>query len=556
MTDASPFWPSGEPRALPMPEGVLYDALSRAALDRPDHSATVFYDGVLSYAELLRQVDALAGYLHNRCGVRRGDRVLVALQNSPQYVIAYHAVMRADAIVVPINPMNKTAEVGYMATDSGARVAIAGSELVDVFAPLLANDLDAVIAARYRDYVPDRTPYALPSCVAQDVAIPSAPGWHDWTDVIAAGERPAPMAAGPDDLCLFPYTSGTTGKPKACMHTHRSVLFTAVLQARWYGMGRDDVMTAFMPLFHVAGMQGSMNAAIVAGATLVLTARWDKEIIPPLFARYGVTFWNAAPTMIVDVLSSPNFRDDCFARLKVITGGGAAMPVAVAERLKSRFDLEFVEGYGMTETMSPTHINPMAAPKRQCLGIAVHETDARVIDPDTCAELGVGETGEIVVCGPQVLRGYWNRPDADAATFIVIDGRRFLRTGDLGYRDADGYFFAVDRLKRMINVSGFKVWPAEVEATMYGHPAIKECCVISAPDGYRGETVKALVALHDEAKGSVASDDIVAWGRQQMASYKAPRAIEFVESLPRSESNKINWRLLQDAEWKAMNASN
>lgn len=550
MTDASPFWPSAEPRLLPMPDGVLYDALSRAAQDRPDHPATVFYDGVLSYAELLLQVDALAGYLQNTCGVRRGDRVLVALQNSPQYVVAYHAVMRADAIVVPINPMNKAAEVGYMAADSGARVAITGSELVDVFAPLLAGDFDAVIVARYRDYVPDRVPYALPACVTQDAVVPEDAGWHDWMRVIAAGERPSPMMSGPDDLCLFPYTSGTTGKPKACMHTHRSVLFTAALQVRWYGMGKNDVMTAFMPLFHVAGMQGSMNAGIVAGATLVLSARWDKEIIPPLFARYGVTFWNAAPTMIVDVLSSPNFRDDCFAKLKVITGGGAAMPVAVAERLRSRFDLEFVEGYGMTETMSPTHINPMAAPKRQCLGIAVHETDARVIDPDTCAELGVGETGEIVVCGPQVLRGYWNRPDADATSFIAIDGRRFLRTGDLGYRDGDGYFFAVDRLKRMINVSGFKVWPAEVEAAMYGHPAIKECCVISAPDGYRGETVKALVALHDSAKGSVAPEEIVAWGRQLMASYKAPRIIEFVESLPRSESNKINWRSLQDAEWR------
>ena len=533
-----------------MPEGVLYDALCRAAQDRPDHPATVFYDGVLSYAELLRQVDALAGYLQDACGVRRGDRVLVALQNSPQYVIAYHAVMRADAVVVPINPMNKTAEVGYMATDCGARVAIAGSELVEVFAPLLAGSLDHVIVVRYRDYVPAQVPYALPACVTQEATWPDAPGWHDWTRTMVAGALPSPMTAGPDDLCLFPYTSGTTGKPKACMHTHHGVLFTAVLQARWYGMGKDDVMTAFMPLFHVAGMQGSMNAAITVGATLVLTARWDKDVIVPLFARYGVTFWNAAPTMIVDVLSSPNFRDDSFARLKVITGGGAAMPVAVAARLKSRFDLEFIEGYGMTETMSPTHINPMAAPKQQCLGISVHETDARVIDPDSCAELGVGETGEIVVHGPQVLRGYWNRPDADASSFISIDGQRFLRTGDLGYRDGDGYFFVVDRLKRMINISGFKVWPAEVEAAMYGHPAIRECCVISAPDGYRGETVKAVVALHDAAKGSVAPEDLVAWSRGLMASYKAPRAIAFVDSLPRSASNKINWRQLQDAEWK------
>jgi fatty-acyl-CoA synthase len=549
VSEVSPFWPAGEPHMLPMPEGVLYDALLRAAQGRPDHPATVFYGGILSYAELLQQVDALAGYLQNVCGVKRGERVLVALQNSPQYVIAYYAVMRADAVVVPINPMNKTAEVDYIASDSGAKVAIIGSELVEIFAPLLGDIVNSIIVAHYRDYVPAATPYTLPVCVTQNASCPTAPGWRAWDYVIARNEQPSPMTATPDDLCLFPYTSGTTGKPKACMHTHRSVLFTAVLQTRWYQLGGEDVMTGFMPLFHVAGMQGSMNSAITAGATLVLTARWDKDLIPDLFETYGVTFWNAAPTMIVDVLSSPQFRDESFARLKLITGGGAAMPTAVAERLKSRFNLDFVEGYGMTETMSPSHINPIAAPKRQCLGIAMHETDARVIDPETLAELGHDETGEIVVHGPQVLQGYWNRPEADAVAFIEIDGKRFLRTGDLGYRDRDGYFFAVDRLKRMINVSGFKVWPAEVEATMYGHPAVKECCVISAPDGYRGETVKALVALHDSAKGTVAPDDIVAWGRGIMASYKAPRSVVFVDSLPRTESNKISWRLLQEAEW-------
>ncbi|MEH2479825.1 fatty-acyl-CoA synthase [Nitrobacteraceae bacterium AZCC 2146] len=552
MTDLAAFWPIDEPRHLAVPDGVLYDALARAARARPDHPATVFYGASLSYAELLRQVDAMAGYLQNVCGVRRGDRVLIALQNSPQYVIAYYAVMRADAVVVPVNPMNKTAEIGYLASDSGARTAIVGSDLAEVFEPLLGSGLDHVIVAHYRDYVPAGTPYTLPACVTQQPAeFPATPGWHLWASAIAQAERPAAMTATPDDLCILPYTSGTTGKRKACIHLHRSVLFTAVLQARWYRLGGNDVMTGFMPLFHVAGMQGSMNAAISVGATLVLMARWDKDLIPELFETYGVTFWNAAPTMIVDVLSSAGFREDCFGRLKVITGGGAAMPVAVAERLKTRFDLDFVEGYGMTETMSPTHLNPLAAPKRQCLGVPVHETDARIIDPDTMAELGNDETGEIVVHGPQVLKDYWNRPEANASAFIELDGKRFLRTGDLGYRDRDGYFFAVDRLKRMINVSGFKVWPAEVEATMYGHPAIKECCIISTPDSYRGEAVKALVTLHDAAKVTTSPDDIVAWARSAMASYKAPRVVVFVDSLPRSESNKISWRLLQEAEWKS-----
>lgn len=547
----SPVWPADEPWHLPVPDGTLYDALARVAHDRPTHPATVFYGASLGYGELRDRVDAMAGFLQNVCHVHRGDRVMIALQNSPQFIVAYYAVMRADAVIVPVNPMNKTAEIDYLAADSGAKVAIMGSELRATFAPLVGGIITHAVVAHYRDEVPVSTPYALPACVAEAATeLPSSPGWHSWHQALARGERAGAMTTGPDDLMILPYTSGTTGKPKACMHSHRSALFTAVLQARWYRLTGSDVMTGFMPLFHVAGMQGSMNAAIVTGATLVLMARWDKDLVPELFEAYGVTFWNAAPTMIVDVLASAQFRDESFARVKLLTGGGAAMPAAVAEWLKARFGLEFIEGYGMTETMSPTHLNPLGASKRQCLGIAVHETDARVIDPDTLVELDDGAVGEIVVHGPQVLQGYWNRPDANAMAFVELAGKRFLRTGDLGYRDSDGFFFAVDRLKRMINVSGFKVWPAEVEATMYGHPAIKECCIISAPDSYRGETVKALVMLHDAARATTSSNDILGWARGMMASYKAPRSVVFVDGLPRTGSNKINWRLLQDAEWR------
>jgi fatty-acyl-CoA synthase len=544
----SPAWPPGEPWQLALPPGTLVDRLRHHAATRPAHPALAFYGTVINYGELYRRVEALAGTLQ-ACGLRRGDRVMVALQNSPHYVTAYYAVLRAGAVVVPVNPMNRTAELRFMAEDSGARIALVGADIAVEVAPLIGAELDHVIVAQYDDELPVAVVDPLPACVRARADM-HGPGWHRWEATIAGVTAPSPLAAQPDDLAILPYTSGTTGRPKACMHSHRSVLFTAVLQARWYGLGGDDVLTGFMPLFHVAGMQGSMNAAIHCGATLVLMARWDKDLIPALFARHGVTFWNAAPTMIVDVLASPQFRDESFARLRVLTGGGAAMPVAVAERLKQRFGLDFVEGYGMTETMSPTHINPMQAPKRQCLGIAVQETLARVIDPDTLAKRGIGEAGEIVVHGPQVLQGYWNRPEATTEAFVTLDGLRFLRTGDIGYRDAEGYFFAVDRLKRMINVSGYKVWPAEVEAMMYGHPAIKECCIISAPDPYRGETVKAVVVLHAAARTTTA-EDILAWARGAMASYKAPRAVSFVDSLPRSASNKISWRELQDAEWRA-----
>jgi len=320
-----------------MPDGTLYDALAHAADHRPHHPATAFYGALLSYAELRHRVDALAGFLQTTCRAKRGDRVLIALQNSPQYIIAYYAVMRADAVIVPVNLMNKIAEIAYLAADSGATVAIIGSELCDMRThPCGGGELSRRSAGQYALCIArlcdaERRTAALVRLARSDRASASASAGVD-------------DGNAPDDLVIMPYTSGTTGKPKACMHSHRSALFTAVLQARWYRLGNDDVMTGFMPLFHVAGMQGSMNAAVVAGATLVLMARWDKDLIPDLFEAHGVTFWNAAPTMI-DVLGSAGFRDSSFARLKVLTGGGAAMPAAVAERLKARFNLEFIEGY-------------------------------------------------------------------------------------------------------------------------------------------------------------------------------------------------------------------
>jgi len=222
------------------------------------------------------------------------------------------------------------------------------------------------------------------------------------------------------------------------------------------------------------------------------------------------------------------------------------MPAALAKKLEDVFHLPYVEGYGLSETMAPTHINPPQRPKRQCGGIPIFNTDARVLDVEKGTELEVGEVGEIIVSGPQIFRGYWKQPEATAEVFLEHDGKRFFRTGDLGYYDEDGYFFITDRLKRMINTSGFKVWPAEVEALLYGHPAIQEACVIGAPDGYRGETVKALVVLK---KGKTTeAKDITDWARDKMAAYKVPRLVEFVEQLPKTPTGKILWRELQEKE--------
>jgi len=547
--EPSPFWPAGVKLHVGALPHNLNEALRRSAARRPDHPALIFYGQELTFSALLARVERLAAFLQHRCGVERGDRVLLDMQNSPHFATAYHAITRAGGVVVPVNPMNLDAEIAYLCADSGARVAIVGAELLPRFHDVMPDPLESVIVASYADELPSDTPFRLPPVMAESV-LPATlpPGAIPWAEALAETRAPLPDEVGPDDLCVMPYTSGTTGKPKACAHTHHGVLFTAVAQAEWYRYDDDTVVTGFMPMFHVAGMQVSLNGGIVAGCTIVVMARWDRDLISPLFMRYGVTIWSAAPTMVVDVLHAPNFDERAFDRLRILTGGGATMPAAVAKQLETRWGLKFVEGYGLSETIAATHLNPPERPKPQCMGIVIQDTVSRIIDPETLEELPVGEVGEIIIAGPQVMRGYWNRPDADAEVFLHRDELRFLRTGDLGRVDEEGYFFVVDRLKRMISVSGYKVWPAEVEATLYHHPGIQECCVIAAPDAYRGETVKAFVVLKPGA--TLDAEGLLAWARTAMAAYKVPRLVEFVDSLPRSGSNKIDWRRLQQAEWE------
>lgn len=524
----------------------MSEALRNSAARAPDQKAMVFYGREITYRELLEDVEALAGWIQHAAGVTFGDRILLDVQNSPHFVIAYHAILRAGCVVVPVNPMSLADDIAYMAEDSGAKLAIVGAELLDRISAKVSQGLRLLVAG-YGDGIPQPSPFTLPPAVSQSVLPEVLPkGATAWNVAIGARLVPRPDMGRSDDLAVMPYTSGTTGRPKACVHPHSSMVFTAFAQVEWYGLSGESVVTAFMPLFHVAGMQFSMNGGLAAGATLVVMCRWDRDLVAPLFRRYGVTAWSAAPTMVVDMLAAPNFDAGALAKLRTLTGGGSPMPAAVAAELKDRYGLTFVEGYGLSESLSATHINPPDRAKPQCLGVPIHETFSRVIDPETLADLPDGSVGEIAIAGPQIMRGYWCRPETDAETFLERDGRRYLRTGDLGYRDVDGYYFLVDRLKRMINVAGNKVWPSECETLLYRHPAVKECCVISVPDARTGESVKAFVVKRDGA--SLDSDGLIAWARGVMASYKVPRAVEFVEALPRSGSNKIDWRRVQDEE--------
>lgn len=542
------FWPARLPHDLPIPETSLWRNLEASARRVPSKPAFICYDSVLTFEALEREATHLAGFLQQRCAVAKGDRVVLYSQNSLQFVVAYYAILRADAIVVPVNPMSVTPELRHFVADSGAKVAIVAQELWPQAEPLRAGgELGHAVVFAYSDYLTAPTDLAVPEAFRAPRQAIAGEGVTTWSQAIAQDLAPGAHTAAADDLCVMPYTSGTTGRPKGCMHSHRTVMSTIVGAVAWYGAKADDVMLAVLPFFHVTGMQNSMNSPIYLGATSVILPRWDREAVGPLIEHHRITAWPLIPTMMIDFLARFDGKAD-LSSLRRASGGGAAMPEAIATKLKALCGLDFVEGYGQSETMAPSHINPPARPKKQCLGIPIFGVDARIVDPLTLAELPAGEVGEIVTCGPQVFLGYWNDPELTARAFFERDGKRFFRTGDLGRIDEDGYFFLVDRLKRMINASGFKVWPAEVEAALYAHPDIQEACVIGVRDARRGETVKAVVVLKPGREGQVSGEDITAWAHGRMAAYKVPRIVQFVEALPKSGTGKVQWRLLQERE--------
>ena len=554
------FWPARLPHAITPPATSLWQNLAVSAMRYPDKAAIVFFGRVMSWAQLKHDAERLAAQLQ-ALGVSKGDRVVLNMQNCPQLIVAHFAILRADAVVVPVNPMNRAEELKHYITDPDAKVAITTADLAGEMAA--ASDalppeqrLQHLIVTQFTDGFDgniegdDAPPAAWRDWLLTHHALPALAGGqvHAWQDALAWGGPLADTTAGPADLAILPYTSGTTGLPKGCMHTHASVMHNAVACAMWGGGTPETIGLVVVPMFHITGLVAIMQAAVYAGSTMVVMPRWDRELAGRLISRWRVTAWSNIPTMVIDLLASPNFASFDLSSLKTIGGGGAAMPQAVAQRLLDVYGLAYCEGYGLTETAAPSHQNPVDHPKQQCLGIPFMSTDARVVDPETLQEVPQGEQGEIVIHGPEVFQGYWKRPDATEAAFFELDGKRFFRSGDLGRVDDDGYFFITDRLKRMINASGYKVWPAEVEALMFRHPAIQEACIIATKDAYRGESVKAVVVLRPSHQGQVSEQDIIDWCRDNMAVYKVPRVVQFADALPKSGSGKVMWRALQEAE--------
>lgn len=541
-----PFWPNRVPKTLVYPETPLFEFLETSARRYPSHTAIIYYGRKINYAEFWDACLRFAGVLSGM-GLKKGDRVAIYMQNCPHFAVSFLGSMRANAVVVPLNPMLVDEELRKLLGDSGPKALITTTELYPRVGTICSEmGIENVIAGSLSDYIPEKPDIPMPDFIA---AVPAdIEGAANWKKVLADAPPPPPVEVTADDLCLLPYTAGSTGIPKGCMHTHATVTSNVMGSLHWINGAPSSVGLAALPFFHVTGMIHSFLAPIAMGGSSVILTRWDRQAALAAIEKYKVNVWANITTMLIDLLASPDIEQRDLSSLSFVGGGGAPLPVAVGEKLQKMTGLVFAEGYGLTETISQTHWNPPDRPKLGSVGIPVFGVDARIIDLSTLEEVPQGEQGEIVVNGPEVLKGYWNKPEATREAFIEIDGKQFFRTGDIGRMDEEGYFYILDRVKRMINAAGFKVWPAEVESILYRHPAVLEACVIGVPDEERVENVKAFIVVRQDAESGISPDDVIAWSKGQMSAYKYPRIVEFVDALPKSGAGKILWRQLQEEE--------
>ncbi|MGB9803073.1 long-chain-fatty-acid--CoA ligase [Desulfofundulus sp.] len=546
------FWPARLPRYLTYPEVPLYRLLEVAAEFYPDKTAINYYGNLISYQHLQDQVNRLAGALAAR-GLQVGDRVALYMQNSPHYVVAFYGVLRAGGVVVPVNPMLSRHELLFLLQDSEASGIITTSDLYPRVAEVAEQaSLKFIITGLYHDYLPEEPLLPLPDTVKG--APQPERNSLTWQEILQENLPPPAVQVKAEQFCFLPYTSGSTGIPKGCMHTHKTVMANLISSYYWLTNTVSSVHLTTLPLFHVTGLVHSMLAPLYAGATLVLLTRWDKQAALEAIERFRCTHWVNITTMLIDFLTIPDLNKHDLSSLVAVGGGGASLPEAVGKHLEELTGLKYIEGYGMTETISQTHFNPPDRPKLQCIGIPDFNVDARIVDVESGAELPQGMTGELVVNGPEVFLGYWKRPQETEASFIELDGKKFFRTGDIARMDEEGYFYIVDRTKRMINAAGYKVWPAEVESYLYQHPAILEACVVGVADPVRVEEVRAYVVLREEFKDKLEEKELIAWCKERMAPYKYPRQVVFVDSLPHTATGKVNWRLVQETAHKEKEA--
>ncbi|WDM13777.1 AMP-binding protein [Streptomyces lavenduligriseus] len=524
------------------PADSLVHALRTAVTEHPDRAFLTYFDTRLSYRETDELTDSVAAHLAGR-GLRRGDRVAVLLQNSPHFLLAVLGAWKAGATVVPVNPMYKSREVAHVLRDGEVTALICSDRAWETYLRQTAADspVRIVLTACERDFQTRDDPRVLAF-----ERLPQAPDADDLTAVARQGGRPPEgRLPRPEDIALISYTSGTSGAPKGATNTHANIMYNAERQSTGLGLPEAPVYYALAPLFHITGMVCQFGACLSSAGTLVLTYRFEPGVVLDAFAEHRPHYTVGPSTAYMALAAHPGATREHFASFVNLSSGGAPVPPALVERFRERFGPYIRVGYGLTECTAPCasvppHLEAPVDPVSGTLSVGLPGADTvvRILD-EQGAEVPFGEHGEIVVRGPQVVPGYWRRPDATAETFP--DGE--LRTGDIGFMDEQGWLYVVDRKKDMINASGFKVWPREVEDVLYTHPAVREAAVVGVPDGYRGETVKAYISLRPGAEA--APGELAAYCKERLAAYKYPRQVEILPELPKTASGKILRRELR-----------
>jgi long-chain acyl-CoA synthetase len=514
-------------------------AMFRAsAAAHPDHPLLHYFHATRTVAEVDADSDALAAALAG-LGVRAGDRVAIYLQNIPQWVVALLGTWKAGAIAVPVNPMLRERELNVVLADSGAAVVVALESLAHVVETVRPGA--TVITTSELEYLGDDVPPLLAGSVRE-------PGMLDLLGLIAEHRSSSPPDVpepGPDDVALLTYTSGTTGPPKGAMNTHGNVAFTAQTVRDWARLTTSDVCLGVAPLFHITGLIAHIAVALLVPMPLVLGFRFDAGTVLDLIERWRATFTVAATPVFIALMHHESAGERDLTSFRTLFSGGAPVAPAVVEAFEKRFGGYIHSAYGLTETTSPATLGPLSRtmpvdPRSGALsiGVPVFDTVIRIVD-EAGAPLPPGEVGEIVISGPQVVPGYWNKPEETA--HALPDGE--LHTGDVGFMDAEGWIYIVDRMKDQINAGGFKIWPREVEDVLYEHDAVREAAVVGVPDDYRGETVKAFVSLKPGRTAEPA--ELITHCRERMAAYKYPRIVEVIDELPKTASGKILRRELR-----------
>ena len=537
-TDPKPWlksYPPGMPSSLDYPRAPLYHFLQQSASLFPDRPAIIYQDPVaghepvvLTFQDLDDQSDRFASALVS-LGVGKGDRVAYYIQNSPELIAGFYGILKAGAVPVPCNVMYRAEELAYHLNDSGAQTLLCEASLHPTAASILAETpVTNVIVAGGQ--VEGRV--------------------LDWdqllTDPPALADLPAIDID--QDLALLPYTGGTTGIPKGAMLTHANLVANAVQFRDWFGYEPGgEVFVATLPLFHIGGIAGVMSVPISCGGTIILFRRFNAERVLQAIQDYRATRFLGVPTMYIALLNHEDAGNYDLSSLRPSRTSAAPLPKAVKESFDTLVGRDvLVEGYGLTETAPLTHANPVHEAIAGSIGVPLPNTDARIFDADDgVVEMPIGEIGEVVLRGPQVMKGYWDRPLETSEA--IRDG--WFYTGDLAYMDERGYFFIVDRKKDVINAAGFKVWPREVEEVLYQHPSVRLAAVLGVPDDYRGETVRAVVALkegHQFANEEEAREEILGHCQQHLANYKVPRIVDFRDELPMSAAGKVLRRVMRD----------